>query len=505
MMPGTMPGRCRPLGESCGKNDECCGGERCGADADGRMRCLPAGDGCAANGFPCRVAAQCCGGFCLPDATAGFFCAGACAPTGAACRAARDCCAGSCVGPPGATVCVHGAADPEGPICTAGGDGCATGESGCCAGLAVRVGPGRRHRLRAVRPASSPPRRNKFPNRRARPVHRSGQGERDQPNLRLAAIGLAVAVGCSFAPDGANGSQPSGTPDLGNIGGAPAATGAGGRRDSTPGPASAAWADPEHPACAGALYHGQALPLDVYIMFDESGSMATMDDGVTMRMDAVRNAVSQFLADPDSAGISVGIGYFGTQPLSCACTSCNPNDYATPAVPLGLLPGAAPALVASLSKQAPTGETPTGAALRGACSYATSAKQARPDHAVVILLVTDGIPQAPLTTAAGGCNPTLADANAAAASCFSAATPIRTYVLGVGPSLANLNQIATAGGTGHAYLVESGGSAGVLAALGAIRQDAMIPCSLGIPHDVDRRRRRRLHRQHRLCRRRTVG
>jgi hypothetical protein len=296
----------------------------------------------------------------------------------------------------------------------------------------------------------------------------------------ISAIGLAAAAGCSFGSDAPNGSHP-GMPSLGSIGGAPAATGAGGTPGFDAGPSQCSWADSEHQACAGALYHGQALPLDVYIMFDESGSMATMDDGVTMRIDAVRKAVGQFLADPDSAGISVGIGYFGTQPLSCACTSCNANDYATPSVPLGLLPGAASALVASLSKQAPTGETPTGAALRGACTYATSAKQARPDHAVVILLVTDGIPQAPLTAQAGGCNPTLADANAAAAACFGAATPIRTYVLGVGPSLANLNQIATAGGTGHAYIVESGGSAGVLAALGAIRQDAMIPCSLGIP------------------------
>jgi len=217
--------------------------------------------------------------------------------------------------------------------------------------------------------------------------------------------------------------------------------------------------------------------------------MATMDDGKTMRIDAVRSAVSTFLRDPNSAGVSVGIGYFGTQPLSCACTSCNPNDYATPAVPLGELPGAAQTLVSSLNAQAPTGETPTGAAIRGACTYANRAKQAQPGHAVVILLVTDGIPQAPLTTNAGGCNPTLTDANEAAASCFSGATSIRTYVLGVGPSLANLNQIATAGGTGHAYLVENGGSAGVLAALGAIRQDAMIPCSLGIPsssgHIVD--------------------
>ena len=66
---GMKPGRCRPLGERCAKADECCGGERCGVDADGRMRCLPAGEGCAPNGYSCRVAAECCGGFMAPQSS----------------------------------------------------------------------------------------------------------------------------------------------------------------------------------------------------------------------------------------------------------------------------------------------------------------------------------------------------------------------------------------------------------------------------------------------------
>jgi len=41
------------------------------------------------------------------------------------------------------------------------------------------------------------------------------------------------------------------------------------------GASQCSWND-ANSACAGALYHGQALPLDVYIMFDESGSMATI-------------------------------------------------------------------------------------------------------------------------------------------------------------------------------------------------------------------------------------
>ncbi len=233
--------------------------------------------------------------------------------------------------------------------------------------------------------------------------------------------------------------------------------------------------------CVGSLYSGNPVGLDIFIMFDESGSMATKDDGATMRMDAVRGAIKQFLQAPESAGLGVGIGYFGTQPLSCACTSCNPDDYAQPSVSVQELPGAASALLSSLDAATPTGETPTGAALRGACRYARQVATSRAGHELVVLLVTDGEPQAPLTSPKGTCNPTLQDAISAASECNSGSPKIRTYVLGVGPSLQNLNQIAAAGGSKQAYLVESGGGAEILQALNSIRSDAHIPCAVQLP------------------------
>ena len=48
------------------------------------------------------------------------------------------------------------------------------------------------------------------------------------------------------------------------------------------------------------------------------------------------------------------------------------------------------------------------------------------------------------------CSPTLPEAVTASASCYEDSEGIPTYVLGVGPSLDNLNQIASAGGTSHA-------------------------------------------------------
>ena len=84
-------------------------------------------------------------------------------------------------------------------------------------------------------------------------------------------------------------------------------------------------------------------------MFDQSGSTcACIDPPMTnnpcpdptcrkTRLDAIREAAGAFLDDPRSAGIGVGIGYFGTQPIGQA--SCNPADYANPAVGIGPLPG----------------------------------------------------------------------------------------------------------------------------------------------------------------------
>jgi hypothetical protein len=83
---------------------------------------------------------------------------------------------------------------------------------------------------------------------------------------------------------------------------------------------------------------------------------------------------------------------------------------------------------------------------------------------------------------ARGCAPTLEDAIQAATACRTGGPPIKTYVLGVGPSLQNLQQIAEAGGTEKAYLVEGGNvSEQVLAALDKIRLAASIRCELQIP------------------------
>jgi hypothetical protein len=259
----------------------------------------------------------------------------------------------------------------------------------------------------------------------------------------------------------------------------------GGKSGSAGGDGSTCAGKADQNGCVGEQYAGESVPLDVYIMFDQSCSMSCPIEragpgqccmgGPDPRIDPVRAAVNDFLEDDGSRGMGVGIGYFGYMPVGE--TSCDAEDYENPDVEIANLPGNAAALQASLNGVEPTGETPTGAAIRGACTYASQWKMEHPARETVILLVTDGIPETPSSE----CGASIADAEDAAGECNSGSRPIRTYVLGVGQALQNLNRIAAAGGTDSAYLVEGDVERAVLMALNAIRADATIPCELNIP------------------------
>jgi hypothetical protein len=229
-------------------------------------------------------------------------------------------------------------------------------------------------------------------------------------------------------------------------------------------------------SCVDQVAEAEPLPFDLYVLFDQSGSMS-IPAGAGSRLDAVRAAMSDFLHDGDSAGMGLGIGYFGNNPLGEA--SCDPADYDSPAVAIGQLPENASAVVASLAAVTPTGETPTGAALRGTCTYARGWRDAHPGRELDVLLLTDGVPEAPISKA-NGCDPTLDDAIVATRACVDDAG-VKVFVLGVGPTLDNLNRIAAAGGTDHAFLVDGGDvTKNVLDALGRIRGSAL-PCSFELP------------------------
>ena len=197
------------------------------------------------------------------------------------------------------------------------------------------------------------------------------------------------------------------------------------------------------------------------------------------RWSEVKKALDAFVQSSANAGIGVGVGFFpraatddGDQPGAVACKA---SDYVSPAREIALLPGAADDIVASIDSQEPSGSTPTLASLQGAIQYATTRAAADPDRRIAIVYATDGIPQ--------GCDAsnTIANSAIAARQAATFSPGVVTYVLGVGPKLNSLDEIAAAGGTGQAYLVDSANVADDLAnALANIRTRSLA-CDYHIP------------------------
>jgi len=77
-------------------------------------------------------------------------------------------------------------------------------------------------------------------------------------------------------------------------------------------------------ACAGELTQAERAPLDIYIMLDVSGSMlnATVSDPGVTKWRAVSSALSEFVKDPLSEGIGIGLQLFPVvnhmAPASCS-------------------------------------------------------------------------------------------------------------------------------------------------------------------------------------------
>lgn len=120
--------------------------------------------------------------------------------------------------------------------------------------------------------------------------------------------------GSTTTNQGNGGSAGNGGPDLGNMPdqfGGSASTGGG---------------------CAGKRIDAKRLPLDMYVMLDVSGSMLQQtegDAGVT-KWHAVTSALIDFVKDPASTGISVGLQVFPLHhpdaPTTCTTNAqCGPN------------------------------------------------------------------------------------------------------------------------------------------------------------------------------------
>ena len=346
------------------------------------------------------------------------------------------------------------------------------------------------------------------------------------PSLLAALVVAGTTVAACSADSGeddTSGSGNSGNGDGGNGGatGAGAAPSGAGAEAVTVGSNAGGSGSNVGGGCVGAGDTAQKVPLDLVVMLDRSTSMEGITGSGESKWVVVTNAFKQFVAQPETAGIGMGLQYFG-QPSSLACNvsfcttdadcgpaacgpcnelvpmsglflcggfngggvgdSCDAADYATADVPIQPLPGVANAITASLNAHSPTTGTPTLPALQGAVQFATSWATQNPSHVTVVVLATDGIPEA--------CDTTQSVIEGAAAAGFNGNPSIRTFVIGVedqmGGGLGFLNGVAAAGGTGQAFLITADPNAqqAFVDALNDI-QGAALPCAYVIPDPPD--------------------
>ncbi len=193
-------------------------------------------------------------------------------------------------------------------------------------------------------------------------------------------------------------------------------------------------------ACAQTGSEAEPVQLDIVILLDRSGSMYGPNwTGATA-------ALKQFVQDPASDGINVGLLYF---PIDAPADGlvCNALHYHNLAVPIGPLPQHASTLVGSIDGELPNGgSTPMYGALDGALWAAAQQQVAEPNHKVILVFASDGDPNS--CPGVQNSIPFIADLAKAAFE----STTVPTYVIAIaGASVLNLNQIALAGGTNNAY------------------------------------------------------
>jgi hypothetical protein len=260
-------------------------------------------------------------------------------------------------------------------------------------------------------------------------------------------------------------------------------------------------------------------PITLYIMLDNSGSMSDNNkwtDAVSAITSFVKSDPTLMgkpwacvdkdgksvpppadLPPPGSGSISVAIQYFHPQNAGNRPDECSGVAHRTPAVPVGPIPANGGAITTSLAGTGPNGNTPTVGALTGGTDFCTAYQAANPDQKCVLVLVTDGAPNACGLSAncpiGSGNNGDCVDPKSAsvltpiASNAFTNPTDsVITFTLGMnGVTAAGfdlLNQIAIAGGSdctpgtpgNEACNLTTGGSQGFLDALNTIRKSVQV-------------------------------
>lgn len=317
--------------------------------------------------------------------------------------------------------------------------------------------------------------------------------------LVMAGIGTACAAvaesGAGRASDGRASDTGGGDAGGTGVGGSPSGQGGSPDRDGDlglGGLGDGSGAAGEGGACAVQSSSAELQPVHLSFAFDVSGSMGKGDKewhDRSLKWEPVVAATKQFFSDASSEGLTASLTFFPAESKKCQV-----ETYATPDVPPTPLPspvfGEAIDAITPVDPDDWRGDTPTAWVVRGTLEFIEAQRRVSPGK-YAIVLVTDGYPQ--------GCDKDT-DTIAAVVKDVGAALAddVSTYVIGVANppipgapnTVSELHEIAAAGGTGEALLIDTGDpsqtTAAFRAAIERIRRTA-VSCTLGIPPAPDGR------------------
>ena len=235
--------------------------------------------------------------------------------------------------------------------------------------------------------------------------------------------------------------------------------------------------------CAKQTARATRQPVYLAFAFDVSGSMGKGDKPWHDRMlkwDPVVKATKAFFVDAKSEGFSASLTFFPADGGEDA--RCEVESYRNPNVPLTALPSMAfGQALDAMGMEEWRGGTPTLYVVQGVFEQIAASQLMKPGR-YALVLVTDGYPQ--------DCDDDEIESVANAVQ--MKASEIPTYVIGVAnppiddaPDVTtNLASIAKAGGTGNAYIIDTGNPtqtvADFKATIDKIRS-ASVSCNLPIP------------------------
>lgn len=253
-------------------------------------------------------------------------------------------------------------------------------------------------------------------------------------------------------------------------------------------------------------------PVAIYVLLDNSLSMSVgasgvgnvdpgqVNNGEPTKWEEAVQAITDFVNDPGSAGVEVGIQYFhdgnnGGFGNMATPEECDGTFHGTPAVDVGPLPDNAAAIVSSLSATNPVSDTPTVGALTGGTAFCTAFQADHPDYQCIVVMVTDGQPNGcglSASCADGGpggnqdCVDPLSAETLTPIASAGLAAGVTTFTVGMSGVTADgfalLDAIAVAGGSDctpgaagdEACDVSETGAAGLLDALNTIRDTIVV-------------------------------